>query len=293
MALTDKLDYPWVKVRYKLNNANQIVYFGDHDNDPTTPPRENLVRGIPVIIVTSAGRRGLGNKIVTVEAIKWPLPPVPGSVYTEGSMNFAGNAFYVDGHDHNASAPYDTVSGAPPLPGIATPNDPNAISTQLAGNQYDNVQGTGSDPSVKPSNVNLDLAAMASAWSQVADVTINGNANNPNTSSWGSMPSTFKVVHVAGDLHVSGNASGAGVLVVDGDFDLSGSFNWNGVVLVLGDVMVTGGGIAKQVVGALMVQGSLTGTSTFNGNIKLLYSSEMIGKLNSLSRYEVSSWIDQ
>jgi cytoskeletal protein CcmA (bactofilin family) len=107
------------------------------------------------------------------------------------------------------------------------------------------------------------------------------------------MPSTFKVVHVAGDLHVSGNASGAGVLVIDGDFDLSGSFNWNGVVLVLGDVMVTGGGIAKQVVGALMVQGSLTGTSTFNGNIKLLYSSEMIGKLNSLSRYEVSSWIDQ
>jgi hypothetical protein len=296
MPLTDKLDYPWVKVRYKLNNANQIVYFGDHDNDPTTPPRENLVRGIPVIIVTSAGRRGPGNKIVTVEAIKWPLPPVPGSVYTEGSMNFAGNAFYVDGHDHNATAPYDTVSGAPPLPGIVTPNDPNAISSQLAGNQYDNVQGTGSDPSVRPSNVNLDLAAMAAAWSQVADVTINGSANNPSTAGWGSMstnPITLKVVHVAGDLHISGNAAGAGVLVVDGDFDLSGTFNWNGVVLVLGDVMVTGGGNAKNIVGALMVQGSVTGTSTFNGNIKLLYSSEMISKLNSMSRYEVSSWIDQ
>ncbi len=296
MALVDKLDYPWVKVRYKLNNANQMVLFGDHDNNPTTPPRENLVRGIPVIIITSAGRRGSGNKIVTVEAIKWPLPPVPGSVYTEGSMNFNGNSFYVDGKDHNASAPYDTVSGAPPLPGIATPNDPNAIASALGGNQADNVQGSGSDPSVRSSQVNLDLAAMAAAWSQASDITINGDSNNPNTSGWGSMsttPITLKVVHVAGDLHISGNSSGAGVLVVDGDFDLSGSFNWNGVVLVLGDVTVTGGGNAKNIVGALMVQGSVSGTSTFNGNIKLLYSSEMISKLNSLSRYEVSSWIDQ
>jgi hypothetical protein len=283
-------------VRYKLNNANQIVYFGDHDNDPTTPPRENLVRGIPVIIVTSAGRRGLGSKIVTVEAIKWPLPPTPGSVYTEGSMNFNGNSFYIDGHDHNATAPYDTVSGSPSLPGIATPNDPNAIASQLGGNQYDNVQGSGSDPSVRPSNVNLDLAAMAAAWSQAADITINGSATNPNTSGWGSMstsPITLKVVHVAGDLHLSGTQSGAGVLVIDGDFDLSGTFNWNGIVLCLGDVVVTGGGNAKNIVGALMVQGSVSGTSVVNGNVKLLYSSEMLSKLNSLSRYEVSSWIDQ
>lgn len=297
LAVADRLDYPWVKVRYKLNGANQIMLFGDHDNDPTTPPRENLVRGVPELIVTSSGRRGTGQKTVTVEAVKWPLPPVPGSVYTEGPMTFNGAAFYIDGHDHDYTAPYDTVSGAAALPGIATTNPTNTITSNLNGQQSDNVVGSGGEPSVQPASVNLDLQAMADAWSQMADITLNGDQSNPSTTGWGSVatvPPTLKIVHIAGgDLHVSGNASGAGVLVIDGDFTLSGSFNWSGVVLVLGDVTVTGGGATKQVVGALMVQGSVSGSSALNGNIKCLYSSAMISQLNALSRYEISSWIDQ
>jgi hypothetical protein len=298
LPLSSKLDYPWVKVRYKLDAANQVLLFGDQDNNPTTPPRENTVRGMPKLIITSAGRRGFGSKVVTVEAIKWPLPPVPGSVYTEGQMNFNGNSFYVDGHDHDYTAPYDTVAGSPPLPGIATPNDPTAIESQLNGQQSDNVQGTGSDPSVEAAEVNLDLPAMAAAWSQVADITLTGDQNNPNTSGWGSAPPpptapTLKIVRIAGDLHISGSASGAGVLIVEGDMILSGTFNWNGVVLCLGDMTITGGGTDKNIIGALMVQGSVAGSSVMNGNIKLLYSSEMISKLNALTDYEISSWIDQ
>lgn len=297
LAVSDRLDYPWVKIRYKLNGANQIVLFGDHDNDPTTPPQENLVRGIPKLIVTSAGRRGTGQKVVTVEAVKWPLPPVPGSVYTEGPMDFNGAAFRIDGHDHNYVAPYDTVSAATPVPGISTTNPPSTITTQLNGPQSDNVQGAGSDPSVAASPINLDLQAMAAAWCEQPDITLSGDQNNPSTAGWGSVTATtsnLKIVHIAGgDLHISGNAGGAGVLVIDGDFVLSGSFNWNGVVLVLGDLVVTGGGIAKQVVGAVMVQGTTSGGSNLNGNISVLYSSAMIAQLNSLSRYEVSSWIDQ
>ncbi len=292
LPVADRLDYPWVKVRYKLNSAGSIVLFGDNDNNPLTPPVENTTRGIPKIIVSAQGRRGLGSKIVTVEAVKWPLPPIPGSVYTESPINFNGNSFYVDGHDHNATAPYDTVAGATPLLGISTPNNPGVISGALNGQQSDNVQGAGSDPSVGSSSVNLDLPALAAGWSQMADITLNGNQNNPSTASWGSI-GNLKIVRVTGDLHVSGNGSGAGVLVIDGNFDMSGSFNWNGVVLCLGDVTITGGGTAKQILGALMVQGTLNGTGTMNGNIKCLYSSDMINQLNALSPYEVSSWIDQ
>lgn len=292
LALADRLDYPWVKVRYKVNSGGAIVLFGDHDNNPTTPPIENVVRGIPKIIVSAQGRRGLGSKVVTVEAVKWPLPPIPGSVYTESPINFNGNSFYVDGHDHQPSAPYDTIAGATPLLGISTPNDPNVISGALGGQQIDNVQGAGSDPSVGASSVNLDLPALAAGWSQMADLTLAGPLNNPDTSDWGSI-GDLKIVHVTGDLHVSGNATGAGVLVVDGNFDMSGTFNWSGVVLCLGDVTITGGGTAKQVVGAMMVQGTLNGTATLNGNIKCLYSSAMINQLNALTPYEVSSWIDQ
>ena len=270
VSVADRLDYPWVKVRYKLNSGGAIVLFGDHDNNPLTPPVENTVSGIPKIIVSAQGRRGVGSKIVTVEAVKWPLPPIPGSVYTESPINFNGNAFYVDGHDHDADAPNDTIPGGTPVLGISTPND----------------------PSVGPSTINLDLPALAAGWSQMSDITLPGPLNNPNTSGWGSV-NDLKIVHITGDLHISGNATGAGVLVIDGDFTLSGSFNWSGVVLCLGDLAITGGGTAKQVVGALMVQGTLNGNATVNGNIKTLYSSEMIAKLNALSQYEVSSWIDQ
>jgi hypothetical protein len=292
LALANRLDYPWVKVRYKLDGANQVLLFGDHDSNPTTPPRENLAKGVPELIVTAAGRRGVGAKTVTVEAIKWPLPPVPGSVYTEGAMNFNGNAFYVDGHDHDYSAPYDTIAGASPLPGIATPNNPTTIADGLTSGQDDNVQGSGGDPSVRSSSVNLDLAAIAAQWSQIANVTYNGDQNNPSTSGWGTI-TDLKVVHVAGNLDVSGNNSGSGVLVVDGDFDMGGTFNYNGIVIVLGDLKIAGGGDAKQVIGGIMVQGTVSGTSTMDGNVKLLYSSAMINQLYSLTKYEISSWIDQ
>jgi hypothetical protein len=285
-----------VKVRYKLNSANQIVRFGDHDNNPSTPPQENVVRGIPKIIVTAAGRRGAANKIVTVEAVKWPLPPVAGSVYTEGAMSFGGNAFYIDGHDHYPTAPYDTVPGAPSLPGIATPNDPTAISSNIIGQQEDNVQGSGSDPSVQSSSVNLDVQALAAAWGQLADITLVGNQTNPASADWGSMatnPPTLKVVHIQGDLNVQGNMSGAGVLVVEGDFLMGGTINWCGLVIVLGDVDVVGGGSDKNIVGGLVVQGSMSGDSSVNGNITVYYSSLMISQLANLSEYEVSSWIDQ
>jgi hypothetical protein len=126
----------------------------------------------------------------------------------------------------------------------------------------------------------------------MSDITLTGNQNNPSTAGWGTV-TDLKIVHIAGDLHISGGASGAGVLVVDGDFTLSGTFNWNGVVLVLGDCSITGGGTAKQIVGSLMIQGTLTGTTSMNGNVKLLYSSAMISQLNGLSAYEISSWIDQ
>ena len=296
MALSSKLDYPWVKVRYKLNGSNQIVLFGDHDNDATTPPRENLVRGIPKIIITAAGRRGAANKIVTVEAVKWPLPPVPGSIYTEGPMTFAGNAFYIDGHDHDYLAPYDTIAGAPAVAGISTPNDPTTITSSIVGQQGDNVQGAGSDPSVQSSPVNLDVQSIASAWSQMADITLVGDQNNPSSAGWGNVlanPPDLKIVHIAGDLDISGNMSGAGVLVVDGDFKMGGTINWNGLVVVLGDVDVVGGGSDKNIIGGLVVQGTVAGNMNIMGNVKTLYSSAMIAKLNALTKYEVSSWIDQ
>ena len=74
---------------------------------------------------------------------------------------------------------------------------------------------------------------------------------------------------------------------------MGGTVNWNGLVVVLGDVDVVGGGNAKNIIGGLVVQGTVSGNMSVNGNVKTLYSSAMIAKLNALTKYEVSSWIDQ
>jgi len=292
LPLADRLDYPWVKVRYKLNGANQILRFGDHDNDPFTPPRENLVRGIPEIIITAEGRKGAGQKVVTVEAVKWPLPPVPGSVYAEGPLGFAGASFDIDGRDHYASAPWDTVPGATPLLGIATTYDPSTVTSGLNAAAEDNIVGAGGTPSVQASPVNLDIAAMAAAFNLMADYTLAGNQTNPVVPDWGDL-GDLKIVHIEGDLAISGNLTGAGVLVIDGNFQMGGTINWEGVVICLGDVEVVGGGAAKNIVGALLIQGTVAGNSNINGNVKVLYSSQMLQNLNMLSKYEITSWIDQ
>ena len=149
---------------------------------------------------------------------------------------------------------------------------------------------------MQSSPVNLDVQSIASAWSQMADITLVGDQNNPSSAGWGNIlanPPDLKIVHIAGDLDISGNMSGAGVLVIDGDFKMGGTINWNGLVVVLGDVDVVGGGSDKNILGGLVVQGTVAGNMNIMGNVKTLYSSAMIAKLNALTKYEVSSWIDQ
>ena len=62
----DPVNYPWVNVRYRLNNTNQVVLFGDHDNDMTTPPQMNLANGFPVIVVTASGGQGSALSLIHI-----------------------------------------------------------------------------------------------------------------------------------------------------------------------------------------------------------------------------------
>ncbi len=291
-ATLGRHDTPWVKVRYKLDSERRIVLFGDHDDDPSTPPIENPSRGVPKLIITAAGRSGAGWKMVTVEAVKWPLPPAPAALYVEGDLGFRDAAFHIDGRDHEERAPHDTIAGAPALPGVATPTDARPIAAPLTEQQGEGLRGVGSEPSVLVSSTNLDLKAMAAAWSRIADITLDGDQVDPKVPSWGSSNDP-KIVHVKGNLRVTGFGSGAGVLVVDGDLDLSGTISWTGLILCLQDARIRGGGNGVSVIGSVLVQGSMAGRSEVSGDVSILYSSSAMRHLAELTGYEVSSWIDQ
>ncbi len=49
-------------------------------------------------------------------------------------------------------------------------------------------------------------------------------------------------VYVPGSVHLSGNASGSGILIIDGDLDVHGGLAFYGLILVKGQITFTGGG---------------------------------------------------
>jgi hypothetical protein len=88
-----------------------------------------------------------------------------------------------------------------------------------------------------------------------ADVVVNGNATTSNMPSAMSASNPMTVV-VNGDLSLTGNFTGYGLLVVTGNFSYSGNCGWKGIVLVIGDGTTTylgNGGGNNEFDGAIYV----------------------------------------
>jgi hypothetical protein len=283
---SDAINYPWAQVRYKLNGANQVLLFGDHDGDVSTPSRVNLLRGYPVLVVTAFGGQGSARRTVEIEAVRPPIEILQSAMYTENAdVTFNGTQFLVSGSD------WDPVTGAvvpgnPDVPGMITTGNAGTTTGNLNGQQQNNVEGTGGEPSVATSSVDLDLQALRDAYVNMAEVTL--PAGTYSGVSWGDVD-TYTVVHCTGDMHISGNVTGGGVLIVDGDFTLTGSFTWYGLVLVMGHIETSGGGSGIHLYGAVLSQGA-NGGDKISGNADIYYSSQALNRLITFSPYVVYNW---
>ncbi|KPJ60784.1 MAG: hypothetical protein AMJ46_04755 [Latescibacteria bacterium DG_63] len=294
VGLQEVINYPWVKVRYKLGDDSgitRVLLYGDHDNDPSTRPMENFASGFPVIIVTSNGVRSNANKTVEVEAVKIPGPPVPGSVYTEGNLDCNGTSFHIDGNDYDPALG-TIVAGSTPLPGVVATGGLGAVNCNVP-QGWNNIEGEGPAPSVATATFDIDLPAYVDTYGSVADLVYNGDQSNPNTTGWGTIDD-YKIIHIrGGDLHLSGSNDGGGVLLVDGDLKISGQFTWYGLIVCLGDTDFTGGGSGIHIYGCVMTQGDIATSGVVTGNADLYYSSETISKLSDLSGYTVALWTER
>jgi len=285
------LRYPYVRVEYKTQGGN-LVLFGDADDDPSTPPVENFTKGEPVLRITARGRQGNADKILEAEAVRFPLVEVEGAVWAGGPLNFHGNAFMVDGHDHGASPPLDTIPGAPPLNGILSKGSPADIDNNLSFNQKDNVNGNGGNSSIQQSSFNYDFNALWSKFSAMADNSYNGDQSFSGASpNLGSLTDP-KVTVVNGNLTCTGQWSGGGILVVNGNLDMRGGSQFTGVVIVMGDINFAGGGPADQahVVGGLVYQSTAIGASVISGSADIYYSTEAVNAANAAGHYTLSWW---
>ena len=283
------LRYPYVRVEYKTQGG-QLVRYGDADNNPATPPVENFTKGAPVLRITARGRTGNADKTLEAEAVRFPLIQVEGAIWSGGQIGLNGNSFFIDGHDHAATAPYDTITGATPVPAVLTEGP--VADVPMNGSQLDNVSGSGGDGSVLQSPFKYDFNALWAQLSAMAD-----NSYTGDQSFTGSSP-TFgdldhpKVTAVNGNLDLAGGWTGGGILVINGDLKMTGGSAFTGVVVCMGDINIGGGasGDVAHVTGGLIYQGTVIDYNKVGGSSSMYYSTEAINAAQTLAKYTLAWW---
>ena len=234
-----------------------------------------------------------GEATATIDTYVKRIPntiPRVGAVFVDPAvvLDLKGSSFVMDGHDYDLAG---KVTGLPPVHGLTTgagstpgENMTNLLA-QIPAKAYDQVIGQGGEPSISETS-GVDVNDMFDQWTQMKTQEI--VSGTYDTALMGSQ-SDLQVTYVSGDLHLTGNVQGGGVLLIDGSLTLTGEFTYWGLVIVRGDVRMAGGGGSKHIYGSLMVGESMTAMEedvTISGTADLNYSSEMLTRLDGLMRAE-------
>ena len=285
----NQLQYPYVRVEYKTLGGN-LVRFGDADQDPSTPMQENFLQGDPVLKISAVGTNGNSKKVIEAEAVKFPLLNANAAVWAGGPLNFNGNAFLIDGHDHDADAPFDTIPNGNSVKGVLTKGPKSDAPFTLQ--QQDNIVGAGGNGSVDQSPFTYDFNALWANLLSAADRSFTGATTLTSASPDVGTLSDPKIMVVNGDLTVQGQWQGAGILMVNGNLNMGGGSMYKGIVIATGDVRLAGGGPADvaRILGSVIYQGSLINASTSGGSSRVFWSSEAVTTALSMSKYTLSWW---
>ena len=250
------------------------------------------------LIATATGPEGVRN-VVVANVVRSNAPSgSPGAIYlaTDNPTNatFDGNAFAVDGNDHNYSG---GAGPAAPVPGIATRNATNTQRTisSLSAGQLDNVTGLGysNGPPITPSVMTSPAAPSVSQLDQIVTDILNrpGVVRVDDKSFTGSK--TFgteaapQITYFTetGDVTIkgNGNVSGAGILIVDGHLTIQGNIEFKGLIIVRGGTSVKKDEQTKAS-GSATLYGSLWTTDInldIGGSAVVYYSSQALQLANN------------
>jgi hypothetical protein len=280
------LPYKWIRITLK-SNASSAPFYVDGGGDSTAYGRQVCWNGFNELLLPSgytrcdlppAGSPALtpvysvtayakgSHRIVQKEIAQVSLPPLPAALTLAGphpSYNAPNSTnFVVDGHDHpscGVAGPLKPAIGAYDNPASPTnPTSVNTIISDIPNNRLDNYTGANPYPDVE--NVYSQLGTTYGTVAGLeqllvtlragASQTLTGPVSNPNLGN----DSNPLISYVDGDLSISGNFSGAGVLVVTGTLSASGNTSFNGVILVVGKgIFNSNGGGNGAYTGAILV----------------------------------------
>ncbi len=293
-----------LSIKHKTNLAGDKIYFYDTNSrvqfldDPT-------YNGpfYPVEVIEATGRDGKAKRHIIAEICRAPILPLVTSSFTsniklklQGTVNFCG-------HNHVANTPggteppacslwhmtrADTLPHPMPcpvedpkctavrcIPGILTTGD--SIKIEGAAVTYGNP-----DSSSDSSNPFYEI------WEVLGYET---EADMDDAINWKSSTSPVDgFTKVEGDLHLTGNTEGKGVLWVRGDLLISGNYRFRGIIYVNNDFHLTGN---SWILGSIIVKGEfVTELTPLAGTADVLYSSRAIQDmiLESLGGYTILTW---
>lgn len=156
------------------------------------------------------------------------------------------NVFWMNGNDTGTCG---SIEAPKPAIGTITPGDAAAVIASIPANRRNRYIGSSGPPSVNDISPTLDdrfespeaLEELVEQLRDNADQVVTGPASS--LPSYGSADAPLITV-VDGDLSLSGDITGYGILVVTGKATFQGTVGWRGIVLVIGDgeMEVNGGG---------------------------------------------------
>jgi hypothetical protein len=250
------------------------------------------------LVAIADGPEGEHN-VTVANVVRSNIPSAaPGAIYlatdTSTSTQFQGGILMVSGIDHDCAGGPGSAS---PVPGISTRNDGNTQSTinSLDASQKAAVQGLGFSllPAVVPS-VSTSPAApsMAQVGRLVDDLLgrpgvvtndlseIDGNVTFGTTSA-------PEITHFTGSdgVTLNGDASGAGIAIVDGDLTIQGTLNFEGLVLARGRTKVRSEISLSSALGNGTICGSLWTRDVdldAGSSLVVSYSTQALGLANQV-----------
>jgi hypothetical protein len=259
-----------------IRDAGEIVLY-----DTSKFPPENFTTGKPVEVITVTGKDGTAERVIVVEAIRFPLNiNVRAALLCDRGVDVRGNVS-VCGHNHSINTPTYTM-----IPACQNWEACNPGGDHLAGGCLIGIVTTGDEvdrrgstnlggypgPMDTSSTNQFYTLAQTLGISQDDVDAILANADYHDVGEAYPQEGITYVENAGGVSAMWNNGIGSGLLYVTGDLEVSGNFIYRGLVYVEGDFKITG---TPWVLGAVVVRG-ISDYAFTGGNPAILYSSEAI-----------------
>lgn len=234
--------------------------------------------------------------VVEAQTDRLPVPPMPGAMYiaSDNVSNVKINgSITVSGFDHDING-NQIFSGNDKL-GIAVdnPSDVPKILSNIGGSAT--VEGTGGYPSVNYVTNTFDWEEYAKDVADNPDIIINSQDDFLKYSDLGTT-SYPKTTFINGDIQISNDLTGCGIMVVNGNLKINDLFTYRGLIIAFknSEIKTELNGEAN-LYGGMIVAGTSANLWISNGTFDLFYSLEAlqtVAKLLKTRRFNIVSWYE-